>query len=31
VRNYIRNQESHHRKSTLQKELSQFMKFYNLE
>ena len=31
VRNYIRNQESHHRKSTLQKELSQFKKFYNLE
>lgn len=31
VRNYIRNQESHHRKTTLQKELSQFKKLYNLE
>jgi REP element-mobilizing transposase RayT len=31
VRNYIRNQESHHGKTTLQKELSKFKKFYNLK
>ena len=31
IRNYIRNQESHHARRTLKKELVQFQKVYNLK
>lgn len=31
VRNYIKNQESHHAKTTIKTELTKFKKFYNLK